>query len=714
MKGSFFVSLRFRMTVGVLVGAVPPMLIAIWFATDRAINIIRIQAKQNLELKAEVLTESVSRWEQMNVRILQSLSQNPSIISMDFTQQLPLVTAINRTYNHIYVAETYNLEGYVISRGSGQPVDRIYRGDRQWFKSAIAGNKITREALISRLTGKPAVIFSTPIVEFVNIYPGDRNSSVSELQQQLKILDYYKGEITGNYEGKTVEAVKEFQKAYPGLPNNGIVNFTTKQILDLATHLPQDSVNEAEGLSLTKKRVSIPTNAMAKTKGVAIIGTFLSDLAHAVGAVRLGKTGFAFLVDENGAVLAHPDPNFVSGDHLINFSNYPAVKTLLHGQTGLFYFTDDKGVKWLSYGKKLDMGWGVIILQQEAEALENEQLFLKLAIAVAVIAVLGVGGLTWILTSRIIHPITHLTVAAETLCNGEWNERVNINRKDELGTLAKAFNQMASELQKSFTNLQSKNEEAQKARTEAEEASKAKSLFLANMSHELRTPLNAIIGYSDMLAEESLDLDFENFIPDLQKINSAGKHLLLLIDNILNVSKIESGNIQLDLELFNIETMVKDVVNTIEPLSEKKANVLIVNYPEDIGTMYGDVIKTHQCLFSLLSNASKFTEGGYINLEIYRHRSSQQEESEIMPVEEWIIFKVSDTGIGMSYEQIGKVFQAFTQADESATRRYDGSGLGLAITKKFCQMMGGDIQVESQLGKGSIFTIKLPAAISAD
>ena len=711
MKGSFFVSLRFRMTVGVLMGAVPPMLIAIWFATDRAINIIRTQAKQNLELKAEVLTESVSRWEQMNVRILQSLSQNPSIISMDVTQQLPLVTAINRTYNHIYVAEAYNLEGYVISRGNGQPVDRIYRGNRQWFKNAIAGHEITREAVISRSTGKPAMIFSTPIREFANIYPGDRNSFVRELQEQLKTLDYYKGVITGNYDDKTAEAVSQFQKAYLGLPNNGIANLTTKQLLDLATHSPQDSVDEAEGLLLTKKRFSTPINAMAKTKGVAIIGTFLSDLAHAVGAVRLGKTGFAFLVDENGAVLAHPDPNFVSGDHLINLSNYPAVKTLLNGQTGAFSFTDDKGVKWLSYGKKLDIGWGVIILQQEAEALENEKLFLKLAIAIAVIAVLGVGGLTWILTSRIIHPITNLTVAAETLCNGEWNQRVNINRKDELGTLAKAFNQMASELQKSFTNLQSKNEEAQKARTEAEEASKAKSLFLANMSHELRTPLNAIIGYSDMLAEESLDLDFKNFIPDLQKINSAGKHLLLLIDNILNVSKIQSGNIQLDLELFNIETMVKDVVNTIEPLAEKKANVLIVNYPEDIGTMYGDVIKTHQCLFSLLSNASKFTEGGYINLEISRHRSSKQEESEIMPVEEWIIFKVSDTGIGMSSEQIGKVFQAFTQADESATRRYGGSGLGLAITKKFCQMMGGDIQVESQLGKGSIFTIKLPAAI---
>ncbi|MDB9512227.1 ATP-binding protein [Kamptonema animale CS-326] len=712
MKGSFFVSLRFQMTVGVMVGVVPAMLVAIWFASDRAAEIIRTQAKQHLELKADVLTESVSRWEQMNVRVLYSLSHNPNTISMDVSQQLPLVTAINRTYNHIYAAETYNLEGYVISRGNGQPLDRIYRGHRHWFKNAIAGHEITREAVISHSTGKPAMIFSTPIREFTNIYPGNRSLSVKELQEQLKTLEYYKGLITGNYDRATAEAVSQFQKAYPGLPDNGTVNLTTKQLLDLATHSPQeDSVDEVQKLVLSEKLFSTPVNARAKTKGVAIIGTFLSDLAHVVGAVRLGKTGFAFLVDENGSVLAHPDPNFVSGDHLTNLSNYPAVKTLLNGQTGTFSFTDDKGVKWLSYGKKLDIGWGVIILQQEHEALENEKLFLKLAIAIAVIAVLGVGGLTWILTSRIIQPITHLTVAAESLCSGEWNQRVNINRKDELGILAKAFNQMAWELQALFTNLQSKNEEAQKARTEAEEASKAKSLFLANMSHELRTPLNAIIGYSDMLAEEFLDIEFDNFIPDLQKINSAGKHLLLLVNNILNVSNIESGQIQLDLELFNIETIVNDVVNTLQPLAEKRANILTVNCPEDIGTMYGDVIKTHQCLFSLLSNASKFTEGGYVNLDVYRHRNNHQEESEIMSGEEWVIFKISDTGIGMSPEQIGKVFQAFTQADESATRRYDGSGLGLAITKKFCQMMGGDIRVESKLGKGSIFTIKLPATI---
>lgn len=233
----------------------------------------------------------------------------------------------------------------------------------------------------------------------------------------------------------------------------------------------------------------------------------------------------------------------------------------------------------------------------------------------------------------------------------------------------------------------------------AEEANKAKSVFLANMSHELRTPLNAIIGYSEMLQEEAEDLEEEEFAEDIKKINTAGKHLLSLINDILDLSKIEAGKMDLYEETFDINEMIDDVESTIYPLAEKNANRLEINCPENLGDMKADLTKVRQALFNLLSNASKFTKEGTIKLDVI---TEQKEDGD------WIKFRVEDTGIGMTEEQTKKLFEAFTQADSSTTRKYGGTGLGLAISRRFCQMMGGDISVESEYGKGSIFTITLP------
>ena len=246
-------------------------------------------------------------------------------------------------------------------------------------------------------------------------------------------------------------------------------------------------------------------------------------------------------------------------------------------------------------------------------------------------------------------------------------------------------------------------EQVAKAKEAAETANKTKSLFLANMSHELRTPLNAILGYSEMLQEEAVERELEDeFGADLKKINAAGKHLLALINDILDLSKIEAGKMELFLESFDPAELIGEVASTIRPLVEKNANTLVINCASDLGAMRADQMKVRQGLFNLLSNAVKFTQEGSVTLEAVRER---------MDGSEWIMFRVTDTGIGLSAEQIVKLFQDFTQADASTTRKFGGTGLGLALTRRFCQMMGGDVTVHSVPNEGSIFTMKLPAAV---
>ncbi|MEO5588108.1 MAG: response regulator [Gemmatimonadaceae bacterium] len=246
-------------------------------------------------------------------------------------------------------------------------------------------------------------------------------------------------------------------------------------------------------------------------------------------------------------------------------------------------------------------------------------------------------------------------------------------------------------------------DEVAKAKEAAEIANRTKSLFLANMSHELRTPLNAIVGYSELLQEEAIDLKLDSFGVDLGKINASGRQLLALINDILDLSKIEAGKMEIYLENFDLNTLIDEVAATIQPMVLKNGNALRIDRHPDLAGMRADQSKVRQALFNLLSNAAKFTQDGSITLTAKR---------ELMDDSEWIVFCIEDTGIGLSPDKIVRLFQDFTQADASTTRRFGGTGLGLALTRRFCQMMGGDVTVRSEEGVGSTFTMKIPAVVS--
>jgi signal transduction histidine kinase/CheY-like chemotaxis protein len=322
--------------------------------------------------------------------------------------------------------------------------------------------------------------------------------------------------------------------------------------------------------------------------------------------------------------------------------------------------------------------------------------------------VLGASLIAFLFSSRlqrvISNPVLSLAHTAKVVSERkDYSLRAEKRTDDEIGFLIDRFNEMLTQIEEHEKEIQEVNEQLVQSEQRARAATQAKSHFLANMSHELRTPLNAIIGYSEMLQEEAQDSGQESFIPDLKKINRSGRHLLDLINDVLDLSKIEAGKMELYLETFDIPNLLEDVSTTVQLLVQKNSNTLEVRCPATLGAMRADMTKVRQSLFNLLSNASKFTKNGKITLEAAR---------EISPTKaDWIVFRVSDTGIGMTPEQQDRVFEAFSQADSATARDFGGTGLGLTITKTFCRMMGGDVALTSEPGKGTTFTIRLPTEV---
>lgn len=367
-----------------------------------------------------------------------------------------------------------------------------------------------------------------------------------------------------------------------------------------------------------------------------------------------------------------------------------------------------------TYGKKNGFGWKlgetvaaqtIYIPSSEIVDKGNRYLLLVIAIFSGVFAVV-ISVINRLLRTTVIHPLSQLNKLIRDISlgqrvtlptNDESSTLSNLaSRPDEPGQLARAFEHMANEVVLREQSLSH-------AKESAEAATQAKSDFLANMSHELRTPLNAIIGYSEMLAEDAGNLSEEDAQTDLYRIQGAGKQLLTLINSVLDLSKIESGRMELFVEEFSISFLVEQVVDVLTPLVNQNGNKLIVHQETDDDAIVADRPKVHQCLLNLLSNANKFTQEGTIALTV---------KSTIYNNESWVDFIITDTGIGMTPEQQKTVFEAFAQADNSTTRQFGGTGLGLTITKQFTSMMGGEILVESQIDKGSQFTLRLPQTVT--
>jgi adenylate cyclase len=568
----------------------------------------------------------------------------------------------------------------------------------------------------------------------------------------------------------------------------------------------------------------------AKKGDVTIAEINLKFIRDVISEIRVGQEGYAYVVDADGRLVAHPDLALVL--RKTDLSPLPQVAeatgapgSSASGRTEIATSLDGRQVL-AAHAAIAPLDWQVFVETPLAEAfaplytnlLWNAGLLL-LGLAIAALASL-------FLARNLVGPIRALQDGAARIGRGDLTSRIDVRTGDELQSLAEHFNLMAGQLQESYANLEGKVEERtrelasarqrlvdaiesisegfalfdrddrlvlcnsryrdllypgmadvmepgtpfetiirraaerglvdeaegrveewvaerlarhrsasgleiphrsgerwiriserkttdgssvaiytditdlQEARDQAMQATQAKSDFLASMSHELRTPMNAIIGFTRLVMRRSRDVLPGQQYGNLEKILASANHLLALINDVLDLSKIEAGKTAVVIERFDVAALIAEVRSMIQPLIAKNANTLVLECAPDLGAMRSDQIKLRQNLFNLLSNAAKFTERGPITLAARRL---------VLAGDDWLEFKLSDTGIGMSKEQLGRLFEAFTQAEASTARDYGGTGLGLAITRRYCRMLGGDVTVESAPGAGSTFTMMLPA-----
>jgi signal transduction histidine kinase len=339
----------------------------------------------------------------------------------------------------------------------------------------------------------------------------------------------------------------------------------------------------------------------------------------------------------------------------------------------------------------------LILLQDftPTQAMLNDLRFRLESAGVLVFGFAIVGA--WVFGARVERPFADVAEGAAHVAAGHWGKRVPVRGRGEAASMASAFNAMGTELERSYASLQERSEALDTARHAAEQASRAKSSFIANMSHELRTPINAIIGYSELMEEVAQEHRDVQYLEDLRQVIGAARHLSSLVNAVLDLSKIEAGRMLVGVTHFDGGHLVAHAVESMRAVARGRGNTLTVTGAETLGDMYSDETKVRQIVLNLLSNACKFTSAGSVDVRVSRTDDDQ------------VVLQVADTGIGMSTTQMSRLFEDFTQGDESIARRFGGTGLGLAISRRLCTLLGGTIEVSSREGVGSVFTVRLPA-----
>ncbi len=490
----------------------------------------------------------------------------------------------------------------------------------------------------------------------------------------------------------------------------------------LETEISQFAPTGAEGEPAAF--VAVPTLQDGTMLGVVVLQLSAAPIHDLINDYSgLGDSGEIIAVSQAGGRVTFVSPTRHDPGAAFNREVEIGSRQMLPlqdavlGTQGYSHMRDYRGVETVTVSRYLpSMRWGLVVKQDESEALAlvyQERAIGLVASAVTAMLVLLV---TFIVARSISRPIRQLTDVVQQICKGDLNQEIVPTTRDELAVLGHWFNTMTCQLRKTYATVEDKvrvrtreleetNDELRRARNAAEAANRAKSAFLANMSHELRTPLNAVLGYTELLLEDATADGDDQRISDLARINQAGHHLLDLISDVLDLSKIEAGRQELFIEEVELHDLVSSVVTTVRPRIDSNGNRLHVEIGRGLGRADLDVRKVRQILLNLVDNAAKFTHDGTISVVARRHTQDREER---------VSFAVTDTGIGIPANKFAQLFQTFEQLDSSTTRRYGGTGLGLALSQKLANIMGGEISVESEVGKGSTFTLELPATMTGD